>query len=152
MQFIITQLIVKPIGHCLSNSVKDETNVCTLDQTIVSPPSHGYQSPPSNAQIDALIAGPTSVETLLTQANHINTLPVSRVLRSDVLLAPKDYNSTRNGTPVSSTESTRPNHNIKYFAFLNSESKTKNSLSYSLSFLFYLSFWKHFICYMDISF
>ena len=107
------QLSVKPVGHCLSNSVKDATNVYTLDQTIVSPPSHGHQPPPSNAQTNVPIVDPTSVETLLTQATHINMSLASTVQLSDVLPAQKDYNSTRNGTPVSTTESTRPSQHIK---------------------------------------
>ena len=82
----------------------------------MSPLKNGTQPPPSNAQTNVPTVDPTSVETLLTQATHINTSLVTAVPPSDVSLAPRDYNSTRNGTPVFSTEFTRPSHLTKLFS------------------------------------
>ena len=68
---------------------------------------NSQQPPPSNAQTNNPKREETSVETLLTQATHTNTSLVSTVQLLDVSLPPKDYYSTRNGTLVSTNDSTR---------------------------------------------
>ena len=80
----------KHAGHWASNSAKDATNVCTPEATIASPLNHGHQQPLSNAQTNAPIVDPTSAETLLTQATHTNTSPVSTEQLSDASLAQED--------------------------------------------------------------
>ena len=100
-------LTVKPAGLWVWNSVKTAINVCTANTTSVSPQRNGTLPLPSNVQTNVPFTDHLSVETLLTQETHDNTLLAGKELQLDVLLVQEIWSSTNNGTPVFTKESTK---------------------------------------------